>query len=94
MYLNIIISFKKETDQNIVFVKDNGQGISPEQQEKLFKGMSNLTTTGTDNEQCSGLGLMLVSSFVNQIGGTIWVESYPEKGSTFSFTIQKINKSD
>ncbi|WP_018478965.1 tetratricopeptide repeat-containing sensor histidine kinase [Pontibacter roseus] len=69
-----------------VSVKDTGVGITPEVQQKLF-GKSNYSSRGTANEKGSGLGLSLCKDFVEQNGGTIWVESEPGKGSNFMFTL-------
>lgn len=73
----------------IIFVKDNGQGIDQGVKDKLFKNNEGHATPGTESESGSGLGLLLVSDFVKKLGGKIWVESTPNKGSTFSFTIPK-----
>ncbi len=85
----IEIGCNKKTNHYEISVKDNGTGVSPKIKEKLFKDKNNLTTSGTDGESGSGLGLLLVKDFVNKLGGDIWVESKPNEGSIFIFTIPK-----
>ena len=85
----IEIGCNKKTNHYEISVKDNGTGISPKIKEKLFKNKNNLTTSGTDGESGSGLGLLLVKDFVNKLGGDIWIDSKPNEGSTFIFTIPK-----
>ncbi len=70
-----------------VSVKDNGIGISPEIQQKLFNISENISTEGTENESGTGLGLILCREFVERHGGKIQVESEVGKGSKFIFTI-------
>jgi len=70
-----------------VSIKDNGVGISEKDQKRLFMIDSNPTTIGTSMEKGTGLGLILCKDFVERNGGTIWVESEHERGSTFTFTI-------
>jgi two-component system, sensor histidine kinase and response regulator len=70
-----------------VGIKDNGTGISPEIRKKLFKIDTLLSTAGTNNEQGTGLGLLLCKEFVELHGGSIRVESESGKGSRFSFTL-------
>lgn len=67
-------------------VMDQGVGIAPEDQSKLF-GLRTFSKAGTNNEKGSGLGLLLCKDFVERNGGNIWVESTPGKGSTFFFTV-------
>lgn len=68
-------------------VKDSGMGIAPEYIERLFKIESSFSTTGTENEKGSGLGLILCKEFVEKSNGEIWLESTPGVGTTFYFDI-------
>ena len=70
-------------------VIDNGTGISEENLNKLFKLEQTFTTKGTSEEEGSGLGLILCKEFIEINGGEIWVESVPEQGSKFTFTIPR-----
>jgi two-component system sensor histidine kinase/response regulator len=72
-----------------VEISDNGVGIDPEDQKKLFDPHYHFTTYGTNNEKGSGLGLQLCREFVEMNGGSIGVQSEPGKGSTFFFTIPR-----
>jgi len=66
-----------------LFVKDNGPGISEEGQAKLFEVFSQVDETTTRAYEGTGLGLALVKSLVEEMGGEVGVESEPGKGSTF-----------
>lgn len=71
--------------KEIVFsIKDNGMGISPEHHEKIF----NLFYRSKEKEvDGSGAGLAITRKIVETYGGKIWVESKPNEGSTFKFTL-------
>lgn len=85
----IRISSKNFSEYTEFSVMDNGVGISPENIKKLFRIDIHHSTSGTSEEQGSGLGLILCREFVEKHNGTIWVESEIKKGSTFKFTIAK-----
>ena len=68
-----------------IAVSDNGVGMNEEAQNKLFRLETNETTTGTANEEGSGLGLILCKEFIEKHNGEIWVESKLGQGSVFKF---------
>jgi signal transduction histidine kinase len=72
-----------------VAISDSGVGIAPEVQKILFEKTTGYSTRGTANEKGTGLGLILCKEFVERMGGKIWLESEPGKGSTFYFTLKK-----
>ncbi len=71
----------------IVSVRDYGCGIDEESQKKLLRTDIHFTTFGTNNEEGSGLGLLLCQDFVSKNGGKLWFESKKGEGSLFSFSI-------
>ena len=83
----IEISAKEVDSQVLISVRDTGIGISEEDTQNLFRIDSKVKRKGTNNEDGSGLGLVLCHEFVNKHNGKIWVESTPENGSEFIFSI-------
>ena len=69
-----------------ITVKDTGKGMTEEMQKNLFKNPFNLTQ-GSRNESGASLGLFFCKEFVEVHGGKINVESKPDKGSEFKFTL-------
>jgi PAS domain S-box-containing protein len=87
---SIHVSVKK-ADQELVFaVKDHGVGMTESQRKKLFRIDEAHATKGTRKEEGTGLGLILCKEFVSRHGGRIWVETVPDAGSTFYFTIPEV----
>ena len=66
------------------WVRDNGSGISPENQKLLFKKFERLDQVQTKGY---GLGLSIVRRIIEKLGGQVGVESEPGKGSVFYFTL-------
>jgi nitrogen fixation/metabolism regulation signal transduction histidine kinase len=73
----IEVRIKTENDFHIISIRDNGTGIAPEQQEKIFMPSFTTKTSGM------GMGLALVKNIAEQAGGKVWFETKPEEGSTF-----------
>jgi len=70
-----------------IYVKDSGVGMEKQKQLEIFNILENISTSGTEGETGTGLGLILCKEFVEKHGGEIWVESELGKGSRFSFTL-------
>ena len=68
----------------IFFVRDNGMGIAPEYQERIFGLFDKLDASS----EGTGIGLALVKRIIEFHGGRIWVESTVGQGTTFYFTLQ------
>ncbi len=69
------------------FVKDTGTGIPESEIPVIFKRFGQATHNYTKNKEGKGLGLAITESLVRLLGGTIWVDSKLDKGSTFYFTL-------
>lgn len=87
---NVNISAQPDGKMITVSVSDDGMGIKPENLAKIFQVDSDYKRKGTDEEKGSGLGLILVREFVEKNGGEVYVESEFEKGSSFSFTLPRV----
>ena len=70
-----------------ISVADEGIGIQPEIQNRLFDSNEVVSTPGTTGESGSGLGLVICREFLTKNGGTIEVESEPGNGSNFVVTL-------
>jgi signal transduction histidine kinase len=70
-----------------VWVKDSGPGIPVELQSKLFQKFSKLGQGATQRNEGHGLGLAIVKAVADAHGGEVWVESRPDEGATFWFSL-------
>jgi len=84
---NIFVSLKQEGMKARVSVRDEGPGIEPEEQKRLFGEFQRLSTRPTGGEKSTGLGLAIAKKFVVAHNGTIDVESRPGSGATFTFLL-------
>ena len=69
-------------------IKDSGIGITKEQQARLFTSFEQADSGTARKFGGTGLGLAISKRIVELMGGHIWIESEPEKGSTFAFTVK------
>lgn len=80
----IIVSVENKLNENHITISDNGVGIGKETLDKLFKIEEDVSTSGTQKESGTGLGLILCKDFVEKHKGKITVKSEIGKGSTFT----------
>ena len=71
----------------VVGVRDHGEGISAEDQGKLFQKFVRLSRSLTTSVRGTGLGLWICRQYVEGMGGDIWVESEPGQGAHFQFSL-------
>ncbi len=77
----------KNNDLLQFYVKDNGPGLSKEEQDMIFEKYMLVDKPDSKTKSESGLGLAIAKAYIELLGGKIWVESIENKGSTFYFTI-------
>lgn len=82
-----IISQDKQNTTIRFSVKDNGIGIEPEAQNRIFNAFEQASSSTVSSYGGTGLGLSISSHLVQMMGGSLLVESIPEKGSDFYFTL-------
>ncbi len=81
------VGWRKDDEKVVFFVRDNGIGIDPGQQEKVFE----LFYKADPESEGTGAGLAIVKRIIEVHGGRIWVESKEGEGSTFCFTLPVVD---
>jgi two-component system, sensor histidine kinase and response regulator len=77
---------ERQTDGMVRFwVRDNGRGLTPKEQARLFRPFTRLENIRADGH---GLGLSVVQRIIDKLGGRVAIESIPGQGSVFSFTLR------
>ncbi|MDR1005188.1 MAG: hybrid sensor histidine kinase/response regulator [Prevotellaceae bacterium] len=84
---DINVKMEEKDGMAVVSVQDHGCGISEEGQKKLLHTDTHFSTFGTNNEEGSGLGLLLCQDFAARNGGKLWFTSAEGEGSTFYFSV-------
>ncbi|SFM80647.1 sensor histidine kinase [Methanolobus profundi] len=85
----ITIDVVEKDDHVEISVIDNGIGMGPEELERIFDKFYQIDSTSTRKVGGSGLGLSIVKGIIEGQGGTITATSEPDKGSRFTFTLDK-----
>lgn len=80
----VVVAAQRRQGEWLFSISDNGIGIEPEDQERIFEIFQRVRRGGYRG---SGMGLPICKKIVERNGGRIWAESQPGKGSTFYFTL-------
>lgn len=83
---NITIGHKLLHSKIIFFVKDSGIGIPKEKQRIIFDPFRQVDESYSKNHAGTGLGLAICKGLINQMNGSIWIESSPDNGTGFYFS--------
>ena len=87
----IEVSLNSENNHHEIVVKDQGPGISEEEQKSLFQAYTTLSNKPTAQERSTGLGLSIAYKFIEAMGGKIECHSKPGQGTTFNLIFEKVN---
>lgn len=88
---NITISTGSDEHYDLLYISDNGIGMTEEQMSRLFNIENNISTPGTNNEPGTGLGLLLCKELANRNKAEIRVTSKVGKGSTFTIAFPRLD---
>jgi signal transduction histidine kinase len=84
---HIVLRSELKDDKVVICVEDNGKGMTEQEIDKLFTFQTHFSKRGTQGESGTGIGLMLCKELIELNGGKVWVESKPNKGSKFYFSL-------
>jgi len=85
----IALTAQEDTDHVTLGVRNDGDGIRPEQMSKLFRKFSRLDSPAYAGKRGTGLGLYICKEIIEEHGGEMWVESDAGEWARFCFNIPK-----
>jgi PAS domain S-box-containing protein len=88
----ISIQMDAGDEEIAVSIADSGVGIAPDKQDEIFRKFHRLDSEDSRESYGHGLGLYITRGLVEAHGGQIWVESTEQEGSTFSFTLPLVRR--
>jgi two-component system, sensor histidine kinase and response regulator len=89
---NIFVTIDEINEKIVVRIKDEGPGISREDQKKLYQKFQRLSARPTGGESSTGLGLAIVKALVEKMGSEVICESEEGRGTTFIVKMEKSNE--
>jgi PAS domain S-box-containing protein len=86
---SIEVAIRLDGDEAVVAVRDEGEGIPPAEQDRVFDRFHRVDNGLTRRTGGTGLGLYIARRLVEAMGGRLWLVSAPGRGSTFSFSLPR-----
>lgn len=86
---DVIINLKSKKDKVVFRIWDNGPGLSLYDQKHAFLEFQKLSARPTGGESSTGLGLSICKKIIDMHRGCIWIESEPDKGAEFCFSLSR-----
>ncbi len=88
----VLFNISNKNNLLVLTVEDNGLGFDDKDKTKIFQKFQRLSARPTGGESSAGLGLSIVKTLVDKLGGTINLQSEKGKGSTFTLSLPLTNK--
>jgi signal transduction histidine kinase len=88
----IWVKVSQEQDHVVCTVRDEGPGLSAEDRSRLFQKGVRLSNAPTGGELTTGYGLVIAKDMVEKLGGSIWCESHPGRGTAFHVRLPVFGK--
>jgi two-component system phosphate regulon sensor histidine kinase PhoR len=86
-----IKNYTKDTSRILVYVADNGIGIDPKDLKRVTERFFRVDKSRSREKGGTGLGLSIVKHIIEAHGEKLYIESTPNTGTTFSFTLSRVN---
>jgi signal transduction histidine kinase len=81
----VVVTAARNKERLSFALTDQGPGIEPAYKDRIFERYFQIP--GRSDKKGSGIGLAICKEFIEAMGGAIWVNSQPGKGSTFGFEL-------
>lgn len=85
----VLIELADDKNENTIEVKDEGPGISKEEQQRIFNAYTTSNAKSTALEKSTGLGLSIAQKFIQAMNGRISINSESGRGTTFKISLEK-----